>query len=165
MCFRIYLNGDYDVRDRFIAVFLVLERSDTDVELVWPFLRQVKLTLIDQAHTQDDCRDVVQTFISNPKSSSFQRPETNMNHGYGFKEFMPIEEFNRNQSRYVQDDALSIRVESHPIISSSGMHMRYAKANNMTFCLIALPAVDDIKMTPNDKNHLDYIGEDDQDIL
>jgi len=136
MCLRLYPNGDSDARNQHISIFLALKRSDTDNLLSWPFSYQVTVTLVDEDPTSGNSRDIVQTFIPTLTSPSFQRPDTDMNPGYGFKYFISIEEFNRYRSHYVHDNALLIRVELRPIDPD----------------LTGSTGADENDMTPNDRN-------------
>ena len=153
MRLRLYLNGDYNALNRFISLFSVIVRSDTDAQLDWPFSHRVTLSLVDQAPIENDRLDIVRTFIPNPSSSCFQRANTGMNFGYGFKEFLSIQDFNRNQSRYVLHDTMLIRLQLDPIASNSGKNFRCLETNNLTCSLTELVFVRDADMVPNDDDH------------
>ena len=89
-CTRLYLYGDGMGRATHISIFFVVMKSDYDELLSWPMKKRVTFELINLENEADS---VIETFVSNPKSSSFQRPTKNMNVATGCPTFISIEQF------------------------------------------------------------------------
>ena len=103
MCIRAYLNGDGIGAGTHLSVFFVLMRGEYDPLLNWPFDYKVSLILVAQGNR----RHIIQTFRPTSESSSFQRPQTDMNVASGcpkLAELSVLEEGN-----YVKDDVLFIK--------------------------------------------------------
>jgi hypothetical protein len=122
----LYLNGDADTWDKYLSVFVVLMRNDYDAILTWPFPYSIKLRLINQSAPHDNERNIIHFVRPDIASSCFQRPNFDMNDGYGIKDFLSVEQFEQNQSQFVQDDTMFIEVkidftsENSSISSSTG---------------------------------------------
>ncbi|CAF1200930.1 unnamed protein product [Rotaria sordida] len=104
LCLRLYLNGDSDVRGRFISLFLIIMRNDYDAILHWPFSYEVSFCLIDQSTLNNNQHNMTASFWPDIGLDCFQRPVYNMNHGYGIKEFCSLVEFEQNKSFYIRDN-------------------------------------------------------------
>ena len=89
-CIRLYLHGDGMGRATHISIFFVVMKSDYDELLPWPLQKRVTFELIN---LENEANSVTETFVSNPESSSFQRPTKNMNVATGCPTFISIEEF------------------------------------------------------------------------
>jgi TNF receptor-associated factor 4 len=122
----LYLNGDADTRDQYISVFIVLMRNAYDAILTWPFPYSIKLCLINQSAPHDNERNIIHFVRPDIASGCFQRPNFDVNDGYGIKEFLSLEQFEQNKSHFVQDDTMFIEVkidftsENSSISSSTG---------------------------------------------
>ena len=103
MCITAYLNGDGSGKGTHLSIFFVLMKGEYDPLLQWPFESKVSLILVDQDHM----KHLVQTFKPNIQSSSFQRPETDMNVASGCPEFADLSIL-ENPS-YVKDDVMYIK--------------------------------------------------------
>ena len=84
MCIRTYLNGDGIGKGTHMSVFFVLMRSEHDRLLSYPFKQSVRFTLINQVEPR---ASITETFRPDLTSSSFQRPQTDMNVASGFPKF------------------------------------------------------------------------------
>ncbi len=111
LCLRLYLNGDHDVRDTHLSLFLVIMRGDFDAILRWPFPFKVSFRLIDQSTLNNDQRQIIDPVGPEERSNCFQRPVSDMNEAYGFKRFLSIEEFEQNQRFFVVDDSMFIEAK------------------------------------------------------
>ena len=109
MRFRLYLNGDADARDTHLSLFLVIMRGDYDTNLKWPFSFNVKFQLVDRTTSADGKRHITKAFHFDHTSDCSQRPTCDMNDGCGFKRFLSVEQFEKNQARYVLNDAIFIK--------------------------------------------------------
>ena len=103
MCIRAYLNGAGSGEGTHLSIFLVLMKGEHDKLLQWPFQSKVNLILIDQLHK----KHLIQTFKPNPRSSSFQRPKTDMNVASGFPEFADLSVL--DDTSYVDNDEMFIK--------------------------------------------------------
>ena len=103
-CIRLYLHGDGMGRATHISIFFVVLKSDYDQLLPWPMKKRVTFELIN---LENEANSVTETFVSNPKSSSFQRPTKIMNVATGCPTFISIEQF--LNGGFVKDNCAFIR--------------------------------------------------------
>ena len=103
-CIRLYLHGDGMGRATHVSIFFVVMKSEYDKLLPWPMQKQVTFELIN---LENETESVIETFVSNPKSSSFQRPTKNMNVATGCPTFISIEQF--LNGGFVKDNCTFIR--------------------------------------------------------
>ena len=89
-CTRLYLQGDGMGRSTHVSLFFVVMKSEYDQLLTWPMQRRITFELINHVN---EAESVIESFISNPRSSSFQRPANNMNVASGCPMFISIEKF------------------------------------------------------------------------
>ena len=107
MCARLYPNGDGNARSSHMSLFFVLMRSPYDAILKFPFSYKVTFCLFDQTPQQ---RHIVDSFRPDIKSSSFQRPRSEMNIASGIPKFFPIAMIQQDDNPYVQDDTIYIKI-------------------------------------------------------
>lgn len=81
-------------------------RSNHDALLPWPFKQKVYFMLIDQNFK----KHVVDAFRSEPTSSSFQRPTSEMNIATGCPLFVALSKLTTSGLGYLKDDTMYIRV-------------------------------------------------------
>ena len=105
LCARVYLNGDGLGKGSHVSLFLVVMKGEFDSLLPWPFAQHVTLCLLDQGTT--NARHVVESFRPNSRSSSFQRPQSEMNIASGCPLFVPLAALN---DRYVKDDTVFFKI-------------------------------------------------------
>ena len=105
MCLRLYPLGDGMGKNTHLSLFFVVMKSEYDSLLQWPFINKVTLTLINQTGGPD----VTDTFKPDPKSSSFQRPKTEMNVASGCPRFVPLDDLHRNG--FIKEDTIFIKVK------------------------------------------------------
>jgi len=106
MCARIYLNGDGMGRGTHVSLFFVIMRGQYDAMLRWPFRQKVTFIFIDQ-----NGRDhVIDAFMPDATSTSFQRPTTDMNIESGCPLFLPLAQFDNPTIGYVKDNTAFIKV-------------------------------------------------------
>ena len=87
-------------------------KSDYDALLPWPFQKKIAFTLIDQQREEKDKMNIVESFLADPKGTSFQRPEIRSNTGRGFHTF--VSHTDLRTRRYVVDDTIFIQVKLDP---------------------------------------------------
>jgi hypothetical protein len=104
---RLYLNGDGNARRTHLSLFFVLMRSEHDAILKFPFHFKVTFCLYDQTVQQ---RHIIDSFRPDIKSTSFQRPRSDMNIASGIPKFVPLTTIQQDQNPYVRDDAMFIKV-------------------------------------------------------
>ena len=112
-CIRCYLNGDGTGIETHISVFFVLMKSEHDNLLKWPFDRPVTFELVNQ---ENRTQSITETFMPNKRSSSFQKPKTEMNLATGFPRFAPHSIIGQHQ--FTKGEAMYIRC----LIDTSGMN-------------------------------------------
>ena len=89
-CARLYLHGDGMGRSTHISIFFVVMKSEYDQLLAWPMRKRITFELIN---LQNEADSITESFNSNPRSSSFQRPTNNMNVNFGKSLFITMERF------------------------------------------------------------------------
>ena len=104
-CVRLYLQGDGEGRGTHISIFFVVMKSEFDELLRWPMRKQVIIQLVNLRNEADS---VIETFFSNTRLSSFQRPTENMSVAVEYPRLISIEQFlNRG---FVKDNSTFIKV-------------------------------------------------------
>ncbi|XP_061171996.1 TNF receptor-associated factor 3-like [Saccostrea echinata] len=105
MCARVYLNGDGVGKGTHLSLFFVVQKGEYDALLPWPFKQKVTLMLLDQ---ENRTRHIADSFRPDVKSSSFKRPNTEMNIASGCPMFVshPVLE----TPGYLRDDTIFIKV-------------------------------------------------------
>ena len=106
MCIRAYLNGDGLGKGTHVSVFFVLMRSENDSLLSWPFKQLVRLTLINQ---KEKDKSITELFKPDLRSSSFQRPESDMNIASGFPKF--TQQVVLRNDAFTRDNIIFIKAE------------------------------------------------------
>ena len=89
-CTRLYLQGDGMGRSTHVSLFFVVMKSEYDQLLTWPMHKRITFKLINHENEEES---IIESFVSNPRSSSFQRPRNNMNVASGCPMFVSIERF------------------------------------------------------------------------
>ncbi|XP_050389494.1 TNF receptor-associated factor 2 [Patella vulgata] len=106
MCARLYPNGDGMGKGTHISLFFVLMRGNYDNLLSWPFKEKVTLMMIDQNFKEH----IVDTFRPDPQSSSFRKPQSEMNIASGCPLFLPLSRLQDPQYAYVKDDVMFVKI-------------------------------------------------------
>ncbi len=104
MCAKIYMNGDGFGKGSHLSLFFVVMRGDYDPLQTWPFQKKITMMLLDQGNGDH----MIDAFHSDPQSSSFQRPKSDMNIASGSPLFMPLDSLNNRQ--YIKDDVMFIKI-------------------------------------------------------
>ena len=112
MCLRLYPFGDGTGRGSHASLFFVVMRGPFDAVLSWPFRQKVTLTLIDQTSG----RHLTESFRPDPSSSSFRRPNSDMNIASGCPLFAVHSALNEG-GKYVRDDTCFVKV----VVDSNGL--------------------------------------------
>ena len=108
MCARLYLNGDGLGKGTHLSLFFTIMRGEFDTLLSWPFQQRVTLCLLDPNRATS--RHVAETFRPDASSSSFHRPQREMNVASGCPCFVPLSSL---LSNYIKDDTLFIKIVVH----------------------------------------------------
>ena len=103
MCIRAYLNGDGSGHTTHLSLFFVLMKGEYDALLKWPFDYEVSMILVNQNQRVH----LVQTFKPTPESSSFQRPQTDMNVASGCPQFAKLSVL--DDEDYVKENIMYIK--------------------------------------------------------
>ncbi|CAF4979367.1 unnamed protein product [Rotaria sp. Silwood1] len=104
---RLYLNGNGSARRTHMSLFFVLMRGPYDTILKFPFNYTVAFCLYDQTPQQ---RHIIDFFQPDTRSSSFQRPRSEMNIAIGIPKFFPLMMMQQEGNPYVRDDTMFIKV-------------------------------------------------------
>ena len=104
MCAKIYMNGDGFGEGSHLSLFFVVMRGDYDALQTWPFQKEITMMLLDQGNGDH----MIDAFHSDPQSSSFQRPKSEMNIASGSPLFMPLDSLNNRQ--YIKDDVMFVKI-------------------------------------------------------
>lgn len=107
LCARAYLNGDGSGKGTHISLYFVVMRGEFDSLLLWPFKQKVTLMLLDQSGKKNH---VVEVFRADPNSSSFKRPDGEMNIASGCPRFVPHAVLENTKNTYIRDDTLFLKV-------------------------------------------------------
>ena len=107
MCARLYLNGDGNARGTHMSLFFVLMRGPNDAILKFPFNYKVTFCLYDQT---TNLRHIIDSFRPDTRSTSFQRPRSEMNIASGIPKFFPLAMVQQEGNAYVRDDTMFIKV-------------------------------------------------------
>ena len=84
-CLRLYLQGDGMGRSTHVSLFFTVMKSEYGQLLTRSMLKRITFELINHVN---EAENVIQSFVSNPRSSSFQRPRSNMNVASGCPMFI-----------------------------------------------------------------------------
>ena len=109
-CTRLYLQGDGMGRSTHVSLFFVVMKSEYDQLLNWPMQKRITFELINHVNQAES---VIESFVSNPRSSSFQRPTNNMNVASGCPMFISIERF--LTGGFVVDNCTYIKTIVHEV--------------------------------------------------
>lgn len=101
LCLRVYMDGDGSGKGSHISYFVTLMKGEYDALLQWPFNQMVTLMLLDQSSAK---KHIVQCFKPEPTSSSFWRPQSDMNVASGCPKFVSLSVL--NDPNYVKDDTM-----------------------------------------------------------
>ena len=104
MCAKIYMNGDGFGKGSHLSLFFVVMKGDYDALQTWPFQKKITMMLLDQGNGDH----VIDAFYSDPQSSSFQRPKSDMNIASGSPLFMPLDSLSNRQ--YIKDDVMFVKI-------------------------------------------------------
>ncbi|XP_069765726.1 TNF receptor-associated factor 3-like isoform X2 [Narcine bancroftii] len=107
MCARVYLNGDGMGKGTHLSVFFVVMRGEYDSLLPWPFRQKVTFTLLDQGPRKDHVSD---TFKPDPNSSSFGRPQREMNVASGCPLFVSQTVLENKNHHFIKDNTIFIKI-------------------------------------------------------
>ncbi|XP_028411639.1 TNF receptor-associated factor 3-like [Dendronephthya gigantea] len=104
MCAKIYMNGDGFGKGSHLSLFFVIMKGDYDALQSWPFQKKITMMLLDQGNGDH----MIDAFHSDPQSSSFKCPNSEMNIASGSPLFMPIDSLSNRQ--YIKNDTLFIKI-------------------------------------------------------
>ena len=108
LCLRVYLDGDGSGKGRYISYFLTIMKGEYDALLEWPFQHMVTMTLVNQKGNNN----IVQSFRPNPTSTSFHRPQSDMNVASGCPKFAPLSIL--DYPEFVVDDVAFFKCDINP---------------------------------------------------
>ncbi|KAB0380010.1 hypothetical protein FD755_007794 [Muntiacus reevesi] len=106
-CTRAYLNGDGSGKGAHLSLYFVVMRGEFDSLLQWPFRQRVTLMLLDQSGKKNH---IMETFKADPNSSSFKRPDGEMNIATGCPRFVAHSTLENAKNTYIKDDTLFLKM-------------------------------------------------------
>ena len=112
LCLRLYMDGDGSGKGSHLSFFLTIMKGEYDALLPWPFSQMVTLMLVDQ----NKKKHIIQCFKPEPSSSSFWRPQSEMNVASGCPKFAPLSVL--SDPNYVQEDTIFFKV----IVDTTGLN-------------------------------------------
>jgi len=113
-CIRVYPNGDGMGRGTHLSIYFVLMRNHYDSLLEWPFHRKIIFRVIN---LKDHTNTKKETFITDKASSSFKKPEKEMNIAAGCPKFLGID--NLLGDGFVMDDCIYVETLVEKVDSSA----------------------------------------------
>ena len=119
MCLRACLHRDGTGKRSHISVFFVIMKSEHDQLLSWPFKQNVTISLMNQDTAAEQFSHITETFLPDPSSTSFHKPESEMNVASGFPKFVkkPV----LKDTCFVKGDAMYLRVR----VDRNGLILEY----------------------------------------
>ncbi|CAF4320287.1 unnamed protein product [Rotaria sp. Silwood2] len=108
ICLRLFLNGDAKARGTHMSLYFVLMRGNYDYILHWPFQFKIIFTLLNHLSSNNNHTNFL---WPDTKSNSFQCPRSDMNIAYGISKFFPLDLFKQNESHYVKNNKMFIKIE------------------------------------------------------
>ncbi|CAF1264643.1 unnamed protein product [Rotaria sordida] len=104
---RLYFNGDGNAHHTHISLFFILMRGEYDAILKFPFNYKVIFCLFDQTPKQ---QHIIDSFLPNTKSNSFQRPQSEINIASGLPKFCQLSIIQADGNGYIRDDTMFIKI-------------------------------------------------------
>ena len=104
MCAKIYMNGDGFGKGTHLSLFFAVMKGDYDALQTWPLQKKITMMLMDQGNGDH----MIDAFHSDPQSSSFKRPTSDMSIASGSPLFIPLNRLNSRQ--YIKDDVMFIKI-------------------------------------------------------
>ena len=105
LCLRLYMDGDGSGKGTHLSFFLTIMKGEYDALSPWPFSQMVTLMLLDQSIEKNH---IVQCFKPEVSSSSFWRPQSEMNIASGCPKFAPLSLL--YDSSFVKNDTIFLKV-------------------------------------------------------
>ena len=133
MCLRLFMNGDSTARGSHISLFLVNMRGEYDGVLQWPLHLRVTFSLIDQLVTNYSLCDINQICRSETREMCFNRPNFNIDSAYGSSRFFPLDLFEENRTRYIQNDTSFIKLDVKLLSESLSISFSLNVHANLSF--------------------------------
>ena len=101
------LNGNGSGHHTHMSLFFQLMRGLNDPILKFPFKYRVVFCLYDQTPAK---QHIIESFRPDITSSSFQRPQSEMNIASGIPKFVPLTTIHQEGNPYIRDDTIFIKV-------------------------------------------------------
>lgn len=103
LCMRLCILDAGNGNGAYVSVLVLMMRGEYDNILPWPFMHKVTFQLLNQGGGQD----VVHSFLTDPMSSSFQKPKNDMNVGVVCPRFVSVSDI--KNGRFIADDTIFIK--------------------------------------------------------
>ncbi|CAB4038435.1 TNF receptor-associated factor 3-like [Paramuricea clavata] len=107
MCAKIYMNGYGFRKESHLSLFFVVMKGDYDALQTWPLQKKITMMLLDQGNGDH----MIHVFNSDPQSSSFRRPNSDMNEPSRWPLQIPLDGLtSRSPRQFVKDDVMFIKI-------------------------------------------------------
>ncbi|XP_063147332.1 TNF receptor-associated factor 2-like [Candoia aspera] len=103
LCVRLYPDGDGVGKGGHLSLFLALAKGPYDDILPWPFQQKVTFSLLDPTRRKSP---LVETFLPDTQSTSFQKPHQRLNVASG----SPLFASHVDIPSYLRDDTLYLKI-------------------------------------------------------
>ena len=107
-----YPNGIASGKGTHFSLYILIEQGEFDALLKWPFKQKVFFTLLDQNKNITNATNKTEELLGDRNSTSFVRPQTEANPGWGFPKFITLDKL--KSGTYLKDDCLFIKIEVEP---------------------------------------------------
>lgn len=109
MRLAVYLNGNGEGKSSHMSVFLNIMRGEWDPIIKWPFDKNITFCLINQEGNDNICSTLYPEDYLDVVRINFERPDKEVNTGYGFREFAPHEKI--DSGGFAKDDTIFLKCE------------------------------------------------------
>ena len=102
---KIFPNGDGPTKDKYISIYIVINKGDYDDEVSWPFKCKIRLVLLSSINVALNLRH---SMIPDYNTACYGRPGIISNRGAGQDKFLPISDI-LDKDSYLHGNALKIQ--------------------------------------------------------
>ena len=103
---KIFPNGDGPTKDKFISIYIVINKGDYDDEVSWPFKCKIRLVLLSNINAASN---ITNSMMPDYNTACYGRPGNNPNRAAGQDRFLPISDI-LNKDTYLHGNSLKIRL-------------------------------------------------------
>eukprot|EP00794_Sanderia_malayensis_P008037 gene8037-8899_t len=105
----LYPNGIASGQGTHMSLYVTIEKGEYDALLNWPFKQRVFLSLLDQNSSSTNKLHRTEELLGDRNSTSFHRPKTDTNPGWGFPKFILLDKL--KSGTFIKDDCMFVKIE------------------------------------------------------